>query len=111
VHVSSGATPPPELDDLFAKFASGALRIEEHGPQEFMNAEPDGAFFFAFAEFCIQAARFSANPGRPWWLALGGLFVALGRLLRALPPSGGERRFPSTATSSTTRGRCPSTYC
>jgi len=94
VHVASGDLPSPRLDTLFAKFASGALRIEDRGPQEFMNAEPDGAFFFAFAEFCIQAARFSAYPGRPWWLALGGLFVALQDVFCVrYHRTGGERRF------------------
>jgi hypothetical protein len=94
VHVSSGATPSPKLDAMFANFASGALRIEDRGPQEFMNAEPDGAFFFAFSEFCIQAAHFSVNPGRPWWLSLGGLFVALQDVFCVrYHRTGGERRF------------------
>lgn len=93
-HLSTRNTPIKELEGLFARFASGALRIEVRGPQEWMNAEPDSAFFFAFAEFCIQAAHFNANPGRRWWISLGGLFAALQDVycLR-YHKDGGERRF------------------
>jgi hypothetical protein len=93
-HLSSGGLPPPELDRLFARFASGALRIEKRGPQEWMNAEPDSAYFFALAEFCIQAAHFSATPGRRWWISLGGLFAALQDVFCVrYHRTGGERRF------------------
>lgn len=65
-----------QIDEMFAGFASGALRIDD-GQGEWMNAEPDSAYFFAFAEFCIQAAHFRASPGRTWWIKLGALFAAL----------------------------------
>lgn len=78
LHLSLGNRPPSKLDRLFARFASGALRIKESdGAHSWMNAEPDSAYFFAFAEFCIQAAHFNAFPGRKWWIDLGGLFAAL----------------------------------
>ena len=93
-HLSSGGLPPPKLDKLFAKFASGKLRIEEHGPQEWMNAEPDSAYFFALAEFCIQAAHCNAEPGPRWWISLGGLFAALQDVFCVFyHRTGGERRF------------------
>jgi hypothetical protein len=88
------ALPTRELDTLFARFASGALRIEDRGPQEWMNAEPDSAYFFALAEFCIQAAELRAYPGRPWWMKLGGLFAALQDVFCArYHRIGGELRF------------------
>lgn len=70
------ALPTPELDRCFVRFATGKLRIDP-GPQDKMNAEPDSAYFFSFAEFCIQAAYVGAAPGHDWWHSLGCLFAAL----------------------------------
>jgi len=69
-------TPSPLLEAAFARFASGLLRISP-GSQQQLNSEPDSAYFFVFAEFCIQAAYYRAQPSREWWLSLGGLFSAL----------------------------------
>jgi hypothetical protein len=69
-------TPSPRLETAFARFASGQLRIKS-GIQQQLNAEPDSAYFFVFAEFCIQAAYYRARPSREWWLSLGGLFASL----------------------------------
>jgi hypothetical protein len=75
-HQKGRKTPSPRLETAFARFAAGKLRIHP-GSQQQLNAEPDSAYFFVFAEFCIQAAYYRAHPGRKWWLALAGLFAAL----------------------------------
>jgi hypothetical protein len=87
------AKPSKALDLLFVHFATGNLKIEP-GRHEWLNAEPDSAYFFAFAEFCIQAAQIEASPGRSWWVDLGGLFAALQDVycLR-YHRKGAERRF------------------
>lgn len=94
IHVKSGARPSRRLYKMFARFASGELRIEKKGRNPWMNAEPDSAYFFSLAEFCIQAAHFGARPGRRWWINLGGLFAALQDVFCVrYHRSGGERRF------------------
>ena len=75
-HQKGRTTPSPRLEAAFARFASGKLRINA-GIQQQLNSEPDSAYFFVFAEFCIQAAYYRARPSREWWLSLGGLFAAL----------------------------------
>jgi len=92
-HFPPQALPGPELDLAFAHFAAGRLRVSA-GPQEWMNAEPDSAYFFSFAEFCIQAAYVGASPGHEWWLSLGCLFAALQDVYcQRYHHKAGERRF------------------
>jgi hypothetical protein len=77
-HFRQDRTKPPSrnLKLAFIQFAEGKLRISNAG-REWMNAEPDSAYFFTFAEFCIQASFYKANPGPAWWLQLGCMFAAL----------------------------------
>src|SRR6185369_9260711 len=67
-HQNGRKTPSAHLETAFARFASGTLSINPRSQEE-LNAEPDSANFFIFAEFCIQAACYRAHPGRKWWLA------------------------------------------
>lgn len=69
-----------EIERAFALFAAGALAFVPLGETDAyrmkLNAEPDSAYFFAFAEFALQAIRLGV-PQRADWFAFARLFVAL----------------------------------
>lgn len=69
-----------EIERAFALFAAGALAfvpLEETDAYRMkLNAEPDSAYFFAFAEFALLAVRLGV-PQSSDWFSFARLFVAL----------------------------------
>lgn len=108
-HYPQGAKPERPsraLQLAFARFADGQLRIV-HGATTQLNAEPDSAYFFVFAEFCIQGAHFAADPPKPkqpskeWWRRLAALFARLNDVYCArYKQPAAERRYESYGATS-----------
>jgi hypothetical protein len=95
----------------FALFAAGRLRFLSypdpdpvHGLGSVLNAEPEGAMFFAFAEFALEAAR--VRPRRAaYWQELATLFAALQEVFCfAYGPPVGPRRFDSYSRNALNQG-------
>lgn len=70
-----------DLERAFAQFASGALAFvpakEPDAYRSKLNAEPDSAYFFLFAEFALRACQRSGAGAVEDWFQLARLFVAL----------------------------------
>lgn len=69
-----------EIERAFALFASGGLAFvaadESDAFRAKLNAEPDSAYFFAFAEFALTACSLG-GPRASDWFSFARLFVAL----------------------------------
>jgi len=87
--------PSRRLQLAFARFADGQLRLAQ-GETTQLNAEPDSAYFFVFAEFCIQAAHFACAPSQGWWRRLAALFARLNEVYVArYKQPAADRRYES----------------
>jgi hypothetical protein len=69
----------PDLAQAIAHFGTGRLRICADGVKGFdalLNAEPDSAYFFAFAEIALRCMQVDTAHSR-FWFSLARTFTAL----------------------------------
>ena len=76
--------PWEQFVDAFSAFGAGALATQPSaspgGPPTLLNTEPDGAYFFLFAEFALSRVELRWSP---FWFRVARLFVALQDLFDA----------------------------
>lgn len=66
-----------DMEKAMLGFSAGAMRVKPPlSDGSLLNFEPEGAQFFVFAEFFVQAWQGEADPARAeWWRRLATLFA------------------------------------